>query len=141
MLSRVSLAPWLRGAILGALLGTVFLGIGGRVAMRGVAMAQGAATGFSLGGSLTVVFLGAAAGLAAGLIYVASLKLVRNRVWWARSLFRLAVLAITLRGLRPLDALKLALFLPLFAIFGVVFDRLWVRRSAIRAQSESLQAT
>jgi len=110
--------------------------------MRGVAMSQGAATGFSLGGSLTVVLLGAAAGLAAGLIYVASTKLAGNRMWWARLLFALVVLAITLRGLRPVDALRLSLFLPLFFAYGVVFDRLWARRSAaIPTQSETVQAT
>jgi hypothetical protein len=110
--------------------------------MRGIAMAQGAPTGFSLGGSLTVVLLGAAAGLAAGLIYVASTKLAGNRMWWARLLFGLVLLTIALRGLRPLDALKLALFLPLFLAYGVVFDRLWARRSpAVPTQSETVRAT
>jgi hypothetical protein len=141
MPSRAAFAPWLSGAVLGAIVGTAFLGIGGRAAMRGIAMAQGAAPGFSLGGSLTVVFLGAAAGVAAGLIYVASVKLARNHMWWARLLFALAVLAITLRGLRPLDALRLAIFLPLFVAYGVVFDRLWARRSSSApVQSETLHA-
>ena len=141
MPSRAAFAPWLRGAVLGAIVGTAFLGVGGRAAMRGVAMAQGAASGFSLGGSFTVVFLGAAAGVAAGLIYVASVKLTRNRMWWARLLYGFVVLAITLRGLRPLDALRLALFLPLFAAYGIVFDRLWARRStSARVQSETLHA-
>jgi len=110
--------------------------------MRGIAMAQGTPAGFSLGGSLTVVLLGAAAGLAAGLIYVASTKLARNRMWWARLLFALVVLAIALRGLRPIDALRLGLFLPLFFAYGVVFDRLWARRSAAPpTQSETVHAT
>ena len=141
MPSRAVFAPWLRGTILGALVGTAFLGVGGRAAMRGIAMAQGAATGFSFGGSATVVFLGAAAGVAAGLIYVASVKLVGNRMWWARLLFALVVLAITLRGLRPVDSLKLAIFLPLFFAYGVVFDRLWARRpNSAPVQSETLHA-
>ena len=141
MASRADFAPWLRGTLLGAIVGTAFLGVGGRAAMRGIAMAQGAVTGFSLGGSLSIVLLGAAAGAAAGLIYVASVKLARNHMWWARLLFALVVLAITLRGLRPLDALRLALFLPLFAAYGVVFDRLWARRSnSAPMQSETLHA-
>lgn len=142
MLSRTAFAPWFRGAILGAVLGTAFLGVGGRVAMRGIAMAQRTPTGFSLGGSMTVVFLGAAAGLAAGLIYVASIKLAGNRIWWARLLFAVVVLAITLRGLRPIDSFKLVLFLPLFAAYGVIFDRLWARRSTtVPNQSETAHAT
>ncbi len=141
MLSRASFAPWFYGAFLGAALGTAFLGVGGRVAMRGIAMAQGTPPGFSLGGSMTVVFLGAATGLAAGLIYVASLKLVGNRMWWARLLFAVVVLAITVRGLRPVDSLKLALFLPLFAAYGVIFDRLWSRHSsAVPTQSTTAHA-
>jgi len=142
VLSRATVAPWWHGGLLGAALGTAFLGVGGRAAMRGIAMAQGAPTGFSLGGSLTVVLLGAAAGLAAGLIYVGSTKLAGNRMWWARLLFALVVLAIALRGLRPVDALKLGLFLPLFLVYGVFFDRLWARRSAaLLTQSETVHAT
>lgn len=129
MLSRVSLRPWVRGAALGALLGTLCFGIGGRAAMRGIAAAQGAAAGFSFGGTLTVIFLGALAGLAAGLVYVATRKLLPRHVWWARALFGVILLAITLRGLRPIDVLRLELFLPLFAVFGVALDRLWERQS------------
>lgn len=137
MPSRAAFAPWFSGAVLGAIVGTAFLGIGGRAAMRGIAIVQGAATGFSFGGSLTVVFLGAAAGVAAGLIYVASVKLAGNRMWRARLLFALVVLAITIRGLRPLDALRLALFLPLFAAYGIVFDRLWAARRSTSAPEQS----
>jgi hypothetical protein len=75
------------------------------------------------------------------LIYVASVKLAGNRMWRARLLFALVVLAITIRGLRPLDALRLALFLPLFAAYGIVFDRLWARRStSAPEQSKKLHA-
>jgi hypothetical protein len=97
--------------------------------MLGIATAQGAAPGFSVGGTLTVIFLGALAGLTAGLVYVAARKLLPRRVWWARALFGVILLAITLRGLRPIDALRLELFLPLFVVFGVALDRLWERQS------------
>lgn len=142
MLSRMSLTPWIRGAVLGALLGTLCLGIGGRAAMRGIAIAQGAAPGLSLGGTLTVVFLGALAGLAAGLVYVATRTLLPRLVGWARALFSVVLLAITLRGLRPLDWLRLELFLPLFIVFGVALDRLWERGlSQARGQSVGVPAT
>jgi hypothetical protein len=124
-LTREALRPWFRGAILGALLGTLFLGIGGRGAMRAIAEVQNAATGFSWGGTMTVVFLGAASGLAAGLIYVACRKLLARRPWMARALFGVVLLGITLRGLRPIDAQRLIIFLPLFIAFAFAFDRLW----------------
>ncbi len=109
--------------------------------MRGIAMAQGTATGFSFGGSFTVVFLGAAAGLAAGLIYVAALKFVGNHIWLGRLLFGLVLLAITLRGLRPVDSHKLVWFLPLFVAYAVILDRLWARRSAaVPTQSTTAHA-
>lgn len=142
MFNRTSLAPWVRGAVLGGALGSVFLGVGGRAAMRGVALAQGSTPGFSPGGSLTVVFLGIVSGIAAGLIYVASIKLAGHRMWLARLLFAIAILGLALRGLRPLDSLRLALFLPLFASFGVFFDRLWARRSnPAGVQSDGAHAT
>lgn len=126
---RPSVALWIRSAVLGAVLGTIFLGIGGRIAMRGIALAQGAAGGFSFGGTSTVVFLGTLAGLAAGLIYVACRSFVR-RPAWARVLFGAIILAIALRGLKPLDPLRLVLFLPLFLVFGIALDRLWERQEA-----------
>lgn len=141
MLSRTSVAPWLRGALLGALLGTLFLGVGGRVSMRVIATAQDAAIGFSLGGTSTVIFLGALSGLAAGLIYATARKLLPRRVWWARGLFTVILLLVTLRGLRPLDNQRLVLFLPLFLAFGVALDRLWGgERPASRAPDQSASA-
>jgi hypothetical protein len=137
MLSRTSFAPWVRGAPLGAVLGTLCLGIGGRAAMRGIATAQSTTPGFSFGGTLTVVFLGALAGLAAGLVYVATRMLLPRHVGWARALFSVILLAITLRGLRPLDLLRLELFLPLFIVFGLALDRLWERQSH-RVQKQSV---
>ena len=121
--------PWVRGAVLGTLLGLIFLGIGGRVAMRAIATTQGAATGFSLGGTFTVIMLGAASGLAAGVIYAASRTLLRRHPMWARVVFSAILLGVTLRGLNPLDTTRLVLFLPLFVVFGITLDRLWERQN------------
>jgi hypothetical protein len=121
------LIPWVRGAALGILLGTVVLGIGGRASMRGIAISQGTPAGFSPGGSGTVVFLGAASGLAAGLLYAAARTLLPGRPWLGRLAFAVVLLAIVLRGLRPIDADRLLWFVPLFVVFGVAIDRLWER--------------
>lgn len=127
MLNRDAIAPWLRGAVLGTLLGALFLGIGGRAAMRAIGNLQGAPAGFSIGGTTTVVFLGAASGLAAGLIYATCRKLLQRHSWWARGLFAVIMLAVTLRGLRPVDSQRLIIFLPLFVAFGIALDRIWER--------------
>ena len=97
--------------------------------MRAIAMRQGAATGFSLGGSLTVIFLGAASGLAGGVMYAASRIVLRRHPGWARVAFGVVLMAITLRGLNPVDVPRLILFLPLFVAFGIVLDRLWERQT------------
>jgi hypothetical protein len=116
-----------RGAALGTLLGTVILGIGGRASMRGIALAQGTPGGMSLGGTGTVVFLGAASGLAAGVMYAAARSLLPRSPWLARLLFSITLLVVVLRGLRPVDLDRLLWFLPLFVVFGVALDRLWER--------------
>ena len=136
MFKRESAAPWLRGAMLGTLLGALFLGIGGRAAMRAIGSLQGAPPGFSIGGTTTVVFLGAASGLAAGLIYVTCRRLLQRHQWWARGLFAVILLGVTLRGLRPVDSQRLIIFLPLFAAFGFALDRVWEGRQR-RHQSVS----
>jgi hypothetical protein len=105
----------------------MLLGVGGRVAMRIIALAQGTPAGFSLGGSATVVFLGTLSGIAAGLIYAACRQLSKTRVWLARFMFGAVLLAITLRGLRPLDTARLVIFLPLFVIFAFAMDWMWER--------------
>ena len=53
---------WLVGLFAATVLGLILPGVGGRIGMRVIAVASGQATGFSLGGSATVVFLGASAG-------------------------------------------------------------------------------
>ncbi|HJU72739.1 MAG TPA: hypothetical protein VJ717_03265 [Gemmatimonadaceae bacterium] len=126
---RPGWAPWVRGALLGALLGLTFLGIGGRIAMRAIATTQGAPTGFSVGGTFTVIMLGAVSGLVAGLLYTASRVMLRRHPPLARIVFGGVLLAITLRGLNPVDTTRLLLFLPLFVVFGVALDRLWEPRS------------
>lgn len=127
MPTRTTAWPWIRGAVLGAVLGTILLGVGGRVAMRIIALTQGAPAGFSLGGSATVVFLGTLSGIAAGLIYTACRQLAKTRVWLARFLFGAVLLGITLRGLRPLDTPRLVIFLPLFVVFAFAMDWMWER--------------
>ena len=55
--------------VLGALLGALILGVGGRSLMRLIAVVAGISTGFSWGGSWEVVLLGVITGALAGLFY------------------------------------------------------------------------
>ncbi len=96
------------------------LGIGGRVAMRGIAVLSGAPPGFSLGGSLTVVLLGAVSGLAGALILM-TLQVFLPKRWLVQSiLFYAIILLVSLRGLRPLDPSRLVLFVPLVLVYTVL---------------------
>jgi hypothetical protein len=118
----------IRVALWGIGIGTVVLGVGGRMAMRGIALASGAPGSFSLGGTLTVVLLGAAAGLAGALILIALRVFLRDR-WVLQTLFfYLALVLITLRGLHPVDSQRLLFFLPLVLVYGFLLRLLSRRR-------------
>src|SRR5213592_3391570 len=54
--------------VAGAATGAVFLGVGGRLAMHAFALATARAAGFTLRGSLNVVFAGAITGAIGGLL-------------------------------------------------------------------------
>jgi len=106
----------------GTVLGTLILGVGGRVAMRVIAMATSGTTGFSFGGTMTVVFLGAAAGAVTGVILAVTRAGLARWPTAQTVIFWLVLVAITLRGLRPLDTLRVALFLPLVLLLAVLLQ-------------------
>jgi len=106
----------------GAALGTLILGVGGRLAMRAIALATSGASGFSFGGTLTVVFLGAASGAGAGAILSVTRALLGRWPVAQAIMFWLLLVAITLRGLHPLDTLRVALFLPLVVLTGILLQ-------------------
>lgn len=118
---------WVAGAVLGAGLGTVVLGVGGRVAMRAIALLQGQPPGFSLGGTATVIFLGGVSGLVGALVFVGLLLLVRRWRLLRASLFWSFLVLVTLYGLRPLDVHRVVLFLPLVTLYGTALQFVWCR--------------
>jgi hypothetical protein len=65
--------------LLGAGLGLLVLGGGGRAVMRGIALATDAPNALSVGGTVTVLAAGAAAGAAGALLYA----LARAAAAWA----------------------------------------------------------
>jgi len=122
---RLAWRDWLAGAGLGAAIGMLVLGMGGRLAMRGIAHVVGQPPSFSLGGTVTVVLLGLVSGLVGGLVFVGLWFLLpRWRVLRA-TLFWAFLTLMTLRGLLPLDTPRLVLFGPLVVVYGIALEFLW----------------
>ena len=133
-------APWLFALLLGATVGFVVLGIGGRIAMRAIAMANRLPAGFSVDGTATVVFLGLVSGVGGGLLYALLHRYVHRPRLARSALFALAIVLLTLRGLRPIQPLALEWFMPLALGYGAVVDVIytrWASRRAARTIAES----
>ena len=124
---RPSRKDWLFATALGLAIGTIVLGIGGRLAMRGIALVQGRAPGFTIGGTTTVVFVGAVCGVIGSLIFAGTRALVPGNRIVRGMLFWLILVLITLRGLSPLDVPKLSFFLPLILGYGTLLTATWCR--------------
>ena len=132
---RLTWRDRLRDVAVGAGVGALVLGIGGRSAMRGIAILSGAPPSFSFGGSLRVVLLGALAGLVGGLILLGLRALLPKRWLIQTLLFYVIILLITLRGLRPIDAQRLMLFLPLVLAYGFLVRILTRRRRPVSEEA------
>src|SRR5919201_7020272 len=110
--------------VTGTALGAIILGVGGRLAMAGIALTAGSKPHFTLGGTLTVIALGAVSGLAGSAIALVT-RGIRNRwlprhTWVQHALLAALLLAITLRGLHGTPGIARWFFLPLVALYGVV---------------------
>ena len=117
------------GILAGLISGTLILGIGGRLMMRAMAIIGGLTGGFSWGGSLEVVILGALIGLCSGAFmginYPFSFK---NKVLWGLLHGLLAYLMILIlpidgkgaaQGFPDLQLTVHILFGGLFLLFGI----------------------
>ena len=120
---------WVRGPLLGALLGLPILGVGGRLAMHAIALTSDAQRVVSVEGTITVLLAGALAGLAGGMIYALLDRVLPQRRFARGVLFLVVLVLLTLRGLRPVTSLSLALFMPLALLYGAAFERAWHSRS------------
>ena len=128
----MTMSEWTRGPVLGAALGLPILGVGGRLAMRAIALLNGAPSVTTLDGTLTVLLAGLASGVGGGVLYAVLARLLPDRRSLRALLFALALLLLTLRGLRPVQPHALVFFPPLVLLYGVLFERLWHRRAVER---------
>ncbi|HEX2779207.1 MAG TPA: hypothetical protein VHM30_06900 [Gemmatimonadaceae bacterium] len=131
---RGALPAPLAALLAGAVLGVLILGVGGRLAMRGVTLWEGRTHLFSVAGTLTVMMWGAGFGAAAGTLRFAvdrafarwgpeRSQLVRAATAWA------ITLAIALVVLTPWTAPRLALFPPVLLLYLTALESVWRRRS------------
>ena len=124
---RPRLADWIAGVLAGALLGAVFLGVGGRIMMGVIALAQSQPHGFTWSGSMAVVMLGAAAGAAIGTIFLVSRTLFPRHRALRVAFFWIIVSAFVARGLNPVSVLNVSIFAPLFVAHGTLMFVYWCR--------------
>jgi hypothetical protein len=124
----MSTNPWVRGPLLGAVLGLPILGGGGRLAMRAIAWQTNVPGAFSLEGTLTVVLSGLASGIAGGVLYALLVWLAPRRRWLRALLFTSALILLMLRGLNPVSTLTFTMFAPLVLSYGALFEWMWHRR-------------
>jgi hypothetical protein len=117
---------------LGALVGAIFLGVGGRVAMRVFALLEGREPGWSFGGSMTVVFMGAVWGTLGGVLLWMGRRYFRRSPAARGALFWIPLTLLYLRGLSPLNANSLAAFMPIFVAYGAVLYRVFCHRYVAR---------
>ena len=133
---RPQLADWFAGVLAGTLLGVIFLGVGGRIAMRVIALVENQPHGFTWDGSMAVVMLGAAAGAATGGIFLISRTFFPRQQALRVGFFWIVVAAFVARGLNPVTASRVAIFAPLFLAHGGLMFFYWCR---IRLQSTEMQ--
>jgi hypothetical protein len=105
--------------IRGAVLGGVVLGLGGRLAMRGITLLEHRTPIWTVAGSLRVIGFGMAFGLVAAALRV-GLGVIPPRLLPRRHgtrAFAVLCLALALVGLTPITRFRLLVFLPVVALF------------------------
>jgi len=127
--------------LLGAAVGSVFLGVGGRVAMRIFALLTDRAPGWSFEGSLTVVFMGAVFGMIGGVLLWLGRRFFRTSPLARGALFWIPLSLLYLRVLSPLSTDSLIAFTPFVVLYGVVLYRTWCRRVVASWRVHQIMAT
>jgi hypothetical protein len=115
----MELTYWL---IRGALVGSIVLGIGGRLLMRAIAhMEHRPLLVLTVQGTLTVVFAGTVAGLFAGLIYYLTRRFL-SRPWLRTAVFVGICELVTWRGVHGLLPVPQLMFMALALIYLGIID-------------------
>jgi len=118
-----------RALIAGTLAGAVFLGLGTRLAMRGVALVEQRVAVWTIGGTLRVMMFGALFGLGFSLLWaVIARRLPGGRI--ARGLLFGALLTLLASpGLTPRRVSTFLLFTPWFLMYGMAMSTFASRKA------------
>jgi len=126
-----------RWVVRGAIVGLFVLGVGGRLLMRVIAHREHRPmTVFTVPGTLTVVFAGTVAGLAAGLIYYLVRRFVRES-WVRTAVFVVVCGLVAWRGVHGLLLVPQSMFMTLALVFLIIIDAMGRRTPEIRARSQT----
>lgn len=117
--------------LIGTITGALFLGVGGRLVMRGLAVASGRPSGFSVGGTLSVIVSGAIAGVIGGILLFAFAQFVPALLRVRGLIFGLLCYLVATPGFRPPQLLVFALFVPTFLGYGIATVLLYERFTRI----------
>ena len=93
-------------------------------------------TVFTVPGTLTVVFAGTVAGLAAGLIYYLVRRFVRES-WVRTAVFVVVCGLVAWRGVHGLLLVPQSMFMTLALVFLIIIDAMGRRTPEIRARSQT----
>ena len=114
----------------GVVIGTLVLGVGGRVLMRVIAhMEHRPQFLLTVGGTLTVVFAGTIAGLVSGIVYFLIRRFVQAP-WLRTALFVVIIELISWRGVNGLLPVPKLMFMALALVHIAIID--WLGRCATR---------
>lgn len=113
--------------LIGTITGALFLGVGGRLVMRGLALAASTPPGFSFGGTFSVVLSGAIAGVIGSVLLFAAAQFVPVLLRVRGLIFGLLCYLVATPGFRPPQLLVFALFAPTFFAYGIATVLLYER--------------
>lgn len=119
--------PWLRHSLqmlaAGAIVGLFVLGLGGRLAMAAIQIQTTGDSSWSLGGTMTVIVLGAVSGLAGAAIALVAewiTRRLRAPAWLQYVLLGAALILVTMRGLRGTAPVGALYFYPLVGLYAAL---------------------
>lgn len=117
----------LTALLIGTVTGTLFLGVGGRLVMRALALAAGTPPGFSFGGTFSVIVSGAIAGFVGGVLLFVAARFVPVLLRLRGLIFGVLCYVLATPGFRPPQPLVFALFAPTFLAYGMATVMLYER--------------
>jgi hypothetical protein len=107
---------------MGAAFGALVLGGGGRIAMHVIARATAGTGSFTLGGTLTVVLLGAVSGVVGALFLTGARRFFHRWSPTPTVVYWTLLILVTLRGIHPVEPLKVVVFFPVVIHFGLTLQ-------------------